>query len=126
MHEVREYWNDVGSLGELRQGTFDALRGELRLQVQGEETAPGVIVAGETSVPDSAEIEGAVWIGQDVQIGEGVRLTGPVVLGDGARVGARTQLRDCIVFPGTAVADESILIGAIAAHSGILESLRPR
>ena len=27
---MREYWNDVGSLSELRQGTFDALRGELR------------------------------------------------------------------------------------------------
>ncbi len=27
IHEVREYWNDVGSLAELRQGTFDALRG---------------------------------------------------------------------------------------------------
>ena len=33
IHEVREYWNDVGSLSELRQGTFDALRGELHLQV---------------------------------------------------------------------------------------------
>jgi mannose-1-phosphate guanylyltransferase len=126
MHEVREYWNDVGSLGELRQGTFDALRGELRLQVQGEEVAPGMIVAGEVAIPDSAEIEGPVWVGQDVQIGEGVRLTGPVVLGDGARVGARAQLRSSIVFPGTTVASESILIGAIAAHAGILESLRPR
>src|SRR5271154_4348852 len=28
IHEVREYWNDVGSLGELQQGTFDALAGE--------------------------------------------------------------------------------------------------
>jgi mannose-1-phosphate guanylyltransferase len=126
MHEVREYWNDVGSLAELRQGTFDALRGELRLQVQGQETAPGVIVAGDSTVPDSVEIEGTVWVGHDVQIGEGVRLTGPLVLGDGARVGAHAQLRDCIVFPGTTVAAESILIGAIAAHSGILESLRPR
>ena len=42
IHEVREYWNDVGSLAELRQGTFDALRGELRLQMGGEEVAPGV------------------------------------------------------------------------------------
>ena len=33
IHEMREYWNDVGSLAELRQGTFDALRGELRLEV---------------------------------------------------------------------------------------------
>jgi mannose-1-phosphate guanylyltransferase/mannose-1-phosphate guanylyltransferase/phosphomannomutase len=126
MHEVSEYWNDVGSLGELRQGTFDALRGELRLQVEGEEVAPGVTVAGETAVPASVEIEGPVWIGHDVQVGEGARLMGPVVLGDGARIGARAQLRGSIVFPGTTIAPGAIEIGAIAGHSGILESLRPR
>ncbi len=126
IHEVREYWNDVGSLAELRQGTFDALAGELRLQVEGNEVAPGVIVAGETAVPDSVELEGPVWIGRDVHIGEGARLTGPIVLGDGARVGERAQLRSSIVFPGTIVAAESILIGAIAGHGGILESLRAR
>ena len=63
-----------------------------------------------------------MWIGPDVQIGAGVRLMGPLVLGDGARVGDRAQLRGSIVFPGTDVAAESILIGAIAAHSGILRA----
>ena len=126
IHEVREYWNDVGSLSELRQGTFDALRGELRLQVEGEEVAPGVILAGGDTLPDSAEVEGPVWIGRDVQIGEGVRLMGPVVLGDGAHIGEGAQLRGSIVFPGTTVAPGAIVIGAIAGHSGILESLRPR
>jgi len=126
IHEVREYWNDVGSLGELRQGTFDALRGELRLEVEGEEVSPGVVVAGGRALPADAEIEGPAWIGRDVQIGAGVRLMGPVVLGDGATVGDRAQLRETIVFPGTTVAPESILIGAICGHSGILQSLRPR
>ncbi len=126
IHEVREYWNDVGSLAELRQGTFDALRGELRLQVEGREVAPGLIVAGESAVPRSAEIEGSVWIGSDVELGENVRLTGPLVLGDGARVGERAQLRDSILLPGTEVAPGAILIGAIAGHAGILESLRAR
>jgi mannose-1-phosphate guanylyltransferase len=126
MHEVREYWNDVGSLSELRQGTFDALRGELRLRVAGEEVAPGVIVAGDGALPAGAEVEGPVWIGRDAQIGEGVRLMGPVVLGDGAHIGQGAQLRDSIVFPGTRVAPGAILIGAIAGHSGILESLRSR
>jgi len=126
MHEVREYWNDVGSLGELRQGTFDALRGELRLQVEGEEVVPGVTVAGDSALPESVEVEGPVWIGHDVRIGERARLTGPVVLGDGARIGERAQLRSSIVFPGTTVAAESILIGAISGHSGILDSLRAR
>ncbi|HYM55755.1 MAG TPA: NDP-sugar synthase [Solirubrobacteraceae bacterium] len=126
IHEVREYWNDVGSLGELRQGTFDALAGELRLQIEGAEVSPGVIVAGPSPIRADTQIEGQAWIGHDVRIGEGVRLMGPVVLGDGATVGDRAQLRESIVFPGTAIAAESILIGAIAGHGGILQSLRKR
>ncbi len=67
-----------------------------------------------------------MWIGPGVRIGAGVRLTGPVVLGDGAVVGDGAQLRSSIVFPGTEIAAESILIGAIAGHKGILQSLRRR
>jgi mannose-1-phosphate guanylyltransferase len=127
IHQHRDYWNDVGSLAELRQGTFDALRGELQLQVQGQEVRPGVTLSGDpAALPEDLEIDGHVWIGQDVQIGENVRLMGPVVLGDGASVGDGAQLRDSIVFPGTEVAPGAILVGAIVGHAGILESLRAR
>jgi mannose-1-phosphate guanylyltransferase/mannose-1-phosphate guanylyltransferase/phosphomannomutase len=61
-----------------------------------------------------------------VRIGEQVRLTGPIVLGDGASVGDRAQLRSSIVFPGTEILPDSILIGAISGHAGILQSLRRR
>ncbi len=67
-----------------------------------------------------------MWVGRDVQLGAGVRLMGPVVIGDGARIGDGAPLRDTIVFPGTEVAPRAILIGAIAGHAGIAESLRPR
>ncbi len=131
IHEVREYWNDIGSLTELRKGTFDALRGELRLEMEGEEVSPGVIVAEDRSnigqpLRTDTDIDGIAWIGRGVQIGAGVRLMGPLVLGDGAKIGDRAQLRGSIVFPGTEIAAESILIGAIAGHSGILQRLRRR
>ena len=131
IHEIHEYWNDIGSLGELRAGTFDALRGELQLEVEGREVSPGVLVAQDPSsdggpLQVDTEIEGPAWVGTDVQIGARVRLTGPIVLGDGARLGDGAQLRESIVLPGTDVAAESILIGAIAGHRGILESLRAR
>jgi mannose-1-phosphate guanylyltransferase len=152
IHEIRDYWNDVGSLAELRQGTFDALRGELRLRIDGDEVAPGVVVAGGgdarladdadegagnptrragggadgNPIPDDAEVQGPVWIGRDVRIGSGARLTGPVVLGDGARVGDGAQLRESIVFPGTEIAPGAILIGAIAGHAGFVRSMRSR
>jgi mannose-1-phosphate guanylyltransferase len=126
IHEVREYWNDVGSLGELRQGTFDALRGELRLEMEGDELRPGVTVVGASPLREDTDVEGSVWIGRDVRIGAGVRLMGPIVLGDGARVGDGAQLRESIVFPGTEIAAESIVIGAIMGHGGILQSMRLR
>jgi mannose-1-phosphate guanylyltransferase len=126
IHELREYWNDVGSLAELRQGTFDALRGELRLAISGQEVAPGVTVAQGVALPESVEVEGPAWIGREVRIGEQVRLTGPVVLGDGATLGAGAQLRGTILFPGTDVMPGTILIDAIAGHAGIVKSLRPR
>jgi mannose-1-phosphate guanylyltransferase/mannose-1-phosphate guanylyltransferase/phosphomannomutase len=126
IHEVREYWNDIGSLGELRKGTFDALRGELHLQVAGEEVRPGITVAAGSPLPGDADIEGPAWIGRDVRIGEGVRLMCPIVVGDGVSIGDRAQLRASIIFPGTEIASESILIGAIAGHGGILKSMRRR
>ncbi|HEY7962281.1 MAG TPA: NDP-sugar synthase [Solirubrobacteraceae bacterium] len=124
IHEIRDYWNDVGSLAELRQGTFDALRGELRLDVGGREVCPGVTAAGEAALPDDVEIDGQVWIGRDVRLGARVRLMGPLVLGDGASVGEGAHVRDSIVFPGTEIAPGAILIGAIAGHAGIVQSLK--
>jgi mannose-1-phosphate guanylyltransferase len=126
VHRIEEYWNDIGSLAELRQGTFDALAGELRIEVAGSELEPGVTVGAGTSVEGVESLEGPVWIGRDVTLEAGVRLSGPLAIGDGARIGAGAALRDTIVFPGTEVAARAILIGAIAGHFDIAASLRPR
>jgi mannose-1-phosphate guanylyltransferase len=126
VHQIEDYWNDVGSLAELRQGTFDALAGELRIEIAGSELAPGVIVGDGSRIDHLESLEGTIWIGRDVAIGAGVRLRGPLVIGDSSIIGEGAALRDTIVFPGTEVAPRTILIGAIAGHFGIAASLRPR
>jgi mannose-1-phosphate guanylyltransferase/mannose-1-phosphate guanylyltransferase/phosphomannomutase len=125
IHEIKEYWNDVGSLDELRSGTFDALQGHLHIDVPGEEVADGVRAGEGSSVPGDCEAQGPVWIGKDCTIGSGVKLMGPVVIGDGCTLGDGAALRDSIVFPGTNVAPGEIVIGAILGHAGITGSLRP-
>jgi mannose-1-phosphate guanylyltransferase len=116
IHEIDEYWNDVGSLEELRAGTFDALDGELKIDVP----------AGGTPLPDDAQVDGTVWIGRNCRIGTGVRFMGRVVVGDDVRIGDGAALRDSIVFPGHDVKPKEIAIGAILGHAGIVASLRPR
>ena len=114
IHETDGYWNDVGSLAELRAGTWDALDG--RLQIDVADGAP----------PGKVEVlEGPVWVGEGCEFGEGVRLIGPVAIGDRCRVGDGASLRNSIVFPGTDVDAGAILIDAILGHTGIVESLRP-
>jgi mannose-1-phosphate guanylyltransferase/mannose-1-phosphate guanylyltransferase/phosphomannomutase len=128
IHEVSEYWNDIGSLGELRRGTFDALRGVLRLEVDGEEVRPGVTLAERGQLAgnlgEDTEIVGPAWIGRDVRIGADVRLMGPLVLGDSVSIGDRAQLRGSILLPGAELPRDSILIDAIMGHRGILQSMR--
>jgi mannose-1-phosphate guanylyltransferase len=121
-----EYWNDVGSLDELRSGTFDALTGALNVDVAGEEVAEGVRAGAGTDVSAAELLEGDIWLGADVQVGADARLSGPLAVGDGAIIGAGAALKESIVLPGTEIAPGAILIGAIAGHAGIAASLRPR
>jgi mannose-1-phosphate guanylyltransferase len=125
VHEIDEYWNDVGSLDELRQGTFDALEHRLRLDVPGESVAERVTVGPGVSIDAAEEVTAPVWIGEGCEIGSGVRLMGPLAIGDGCKVGEGASLREAILFPGTVVPPRAIAIGAIQGGHGIVERLRP-
>jgi mannose-1-phosphate guanylyltransferase len=103
-HEIGEYWNDIGSIKELRKGNFDALSGEVRVEIESGRLNP------EAEWVD----EPPVYVGEGCEIGPGVRLTGPVVLGDGCRVGEGAAIRDSVLWPGTEVAAQAVLIGAVA------------
>src|SRR3954470_24759568 len=125
VHQIDSYWNDVGSLDELRQGTWDALEGKLRLQVTGERAGDDVVLGEGSSIGGAEVVNGPVWVGAGVSIGDGVRLMGPVAIGDGCNVGQGAALRDSIIFPGTDVAEGEIVIGAIHGGTGIVERMRP-
>lgn len=115
VHEIDDYWNDVGSVEALRRGTWDLLAGRVRLEVGGT-TASGGSVVGDPSALAGVEVEtagGPVWVGDGVSFGPGVRLIGPVAVGDGCVVGAGAALSGTIVFPGTEIAAGELLVGAI-------------
>jgi mannose-1-phosphate guanylyltransferase len=126
VHAINDYWNDVGSLGELRQGTWDALEGRLRLEVPGEPVREGLRVGADSELAGGLELVAPpAWIGDGCEVGDGVRLMGPVVVGDRSRVGAGASLRETILLPGTSVPPGEVIIGAIVGRSGIVHTLRP-
>ena len=86
-HEIDAYWNDIGNLDELRQGNVDALRGAVEVE-------PGAPEVGRRASAAASRARRAPrsrrrsLIGAGVEIGEGARIVGPGVIGDGCRIGA--------------------------------------
>jgi len=116
VHEFGDYWNDIGSLDEYRQGNFDALTGAAGVRVEGEEVAKGVVSA-DGPPPSGTEITGPILIGRDCEIGAGSWLHGPLVIGDGATIGPGARVRESVVLPGAELARGTALGGAIVAPS---------
>jgi len=112
-HEIEDYWNDIGNLDELRQGNFDALRDEVRIDPGAPEVGDRVRAA---SPLGNAEVEGPALIGERVELGAGVRIQGPAIVGDGARIGDGAWIRDSILLADVELAPEAMLIGAIAGR----------
>jgi mannose-1-phosphate guanylyltransferase len=112
-HEIEAYWNDIGNIGELRQGNLDALNGDVEVEPGAPEVAEGVRSA---SPLGDAEVEGPALIGADVALGPGARIQGPAIVGDGCRIGAGAWLRDSILLTGAELAPGAMLIGAISGR----------
>jgi mannose-1-phosphate guanylyltransferase len=118
VHETSAYWNDVGSLGEFRQGNFDALAGEVEIDHGAEPAGAGVLRAPGAVLPEGAEIQAPVLIGAGAEIDADVVLEGPVVIGDGCRIGRGARLKRTVLLPETEVLGGTILVEAIGARRG--------
>jgi mannose-1-phosphate guanylyltransferase len=122
-HEIDDYWNDVGSLHEFRQGNFDALTGIVRVDLPGREVEDGLRVGDGAQLDAQELIEPPVFIGDGCRCGPEVRLTGPVVIGNDCKIGAGASLRDVVVWPGTDVPAKAMLVGGIAGGRPLAERL---
>jgi mannose-1-phosphate guanylyltransferase len=111
-HEIDDYWNDIGSVGEFVQGNLDALAGEVGIEPPAPAVSDGVY-AGSGSDLDAVRVTAPVLIGADSEIGEGASLHGPVVVGDGSQLGAGAMLRDCVVLPGAQVPAGGLVVGGL-------------
>jgi mannose-1-phosphate guanylyltransferase len=109
-HEIDAYWNDIGNLDELRQGSVDALTGEVEVDAGAPEVSPGIRAASDLA---GAEITAPALVGTAVEIGPGVRIDGPAIIGDGSRIGEGSTISNSIILPGAGLAEGSILVDAI-------------
>lgn len=128
------YWMDIGTPERYLQGTFDILEGNVRTAVSerlgtnylaiddgaavhGRVVPPAVIERG-ASVAEGAHVGSLVVLADGVSIGQGSTVERSVVL-QGAQVGPRCLLRDCIVGPGVRIGSGSQIRGGAVLGEGV-------
>lgn len=114
-HEVEAYWNDIGTIPELVQGSFDGLTGKVRLDIGLPEVSPSIWAPAEADL-SGVSVEGPVLIGEGALIGSGASLEGPVVIGRGAKVGSDTVVRGSLLLDDSVLPDGSYLVGGVLGH----------
>jgi mannose-1-phosphate guanylyltransferase len=133
------YWLDIGTPERYLQGTFDILEGNVatavaevlgpgylavgdRVEAKGRIVPPAVVDRGCT-IAEGAHVGSLVVLGEGVSVGEGTSIERSVVL-NGAEIGPRCVLRDCIVAAGVRVGEESTISAGAVLGEGVTVGAR--
>jgi mannose-1-phosphate guanylyltransferase len=116
VHAIDDYWNDVGSLGEFTQGNLDVVEGAVRVEPLGRVAAGGPDEDNPEQIEGTWELSGRVLLGEGAEIGAGARIDGPAVVGPGAKVGEGARVRHAVVLEGAEVPADGILAGGVAGR----------
>jgi mannose-1-phosphate guanylyltransferase len=128
------YWLDIGTPERYLQGTFDILEGNVATAVS-DRLGPGYLSVGERveaegriippalvdrgcEIAGGAHVGSLVVLGEGVRVGEGTTIERAVVL-NGAEIGARCVLRDCIVAAGVRIGDGTTVSGGAVLGEGV-------
>jgi mannose-1-phosphate guanylyltransferase len=128
------YWLDIGTPERYLQGTFDILEGNVatavaerlgegylavgeRVEATGRIVPPALVERG-CEIAAGAHVGSLVVLGEGVRVGESATIERSVVL-NGAQIGARCVLRDCIVAAGARIGEGSVISGGAVLGEGV-------
>ena len=108
------YWLDIGSPRPYMQGSFDLIEGLIKSSLTGQ------MGAGRVAVDASARVDGRVvgpaLIGPDCELASGSQAGGLVVLGPGVRVHEEARLERAIVLDGAEIGERCVLRDCVVAQ----------
>src|SRR5438552_2679274 len=116
------YWTDIGSIAEYARANADLLQGKVRTAPLGRELMPGVVGNGDVEIDPTARITGPVFLGEGAKIGAHVEIVGPTVLCDYVSVDVGAVVDRSIVWRNTYIGERAELHGAIVGRQCALKA----
>lgn len=110
------YWTDVGTLQEYTRAVADVLHGRVQVEPLGVQVQPGVWVGDNVDIAPGARISGPVYLGTEVKVKEGVVIHGPTVIRDYCIVDNRVHMDHSNIWRNTYIGEAAELRGAIVGR----------
>ena len=114
------YWTDVGNLQQYQQANYDALNGAVWMRMKGDEIDPRIWVGERCRIHPSAKLTAPIVLGNDVQIGEGVTIEGPVSIGERTIVADRAKISRSVIWEDGYVGSDAYVTDCTIANHTIL------
>jgi mannose-1-phosphate guanylyltransferase/phosphomannomutase len=95
------YWQDVGSPESYLRAQADVLSGQVETEMQGFEVSPGV------------------WVCEGADVDPEAVLSGPLCIGDYAKIEAGAELREFTVVGGNVVVKEGAFLHRAVVHNNV-------
>ncbi len=95
------YWEDIGTDESYLKAQADVLDGRVRTDIAGFEVSPGV------------------WVAEGAEVDSDAVLTGPLCIGDYAKIEAGAQLREYTVIGSNVVVKEGAFLHRAVVHNNV-------
>ncbi len=115
-HVLDGYWQDIGNLDQFRQANFDALEGNVQLEVPGLRLRGNLWVSEGVDIDELEPVEGPAFIGPDCRIANGASIGTHTVLSQGVIVREGARVSRSVVDVGTYVGRSAVIEGAIVGR----------
>ncbi|GAA4794670.1 NDP-sugar synthase [Actinomycetospora chlora] len=110
-HVESSYWLDLGTPASFVRGSADLVQGAAPTAALPGPVGTALLLPG-AKVATSASLTDGTTVGADVQIGEGSRVSGSVLM-DGARIGDGALVERSVIGPAATIGDETVVRDAV-------------
>ena len=110
-HVESSYWLDLGTPASFVRGSADLVQGAAPTAALPGPVGTALLLVGAKVAP-SASLTDGTTVGADVQIGDGSRVSGSVLM-DGARIGDGALIERSVIGPGASIGDDTVVRDAV-------------
>ena len=103
----------MGNIEQYRTSNFDALLGNVKLEIPGRELQPGVWVGEGTQIDPDVRLQAPILLGAGCLVEAGAELVGPLIVGDGCVIESGALLDGVIHWDGVKAGRNSHVAGSI-------------